>query len=284
MAEKKKNWLAQKIEAIKKRARKDEAYKKRMVVLWAIALTVWVGAIIVVAQFVVSLVAAIIIEKSGVVVDANSAALEAVLMVIVYVMALILIILPPLYLLDSKVGRDGLGLKGLPTWTDILLAPIGYIASMVATIAVLLVVQAVAPSFNLNEAQDVGFNGVYLNIDKAIAFVALVVLAPIAEELIFRGYLYGKLRTRLSAIPAIILVSVLFGLMHGQWNVGIVVGVMSVFLCVARELTGTIYAGILMHMIRNGLAFYLLYVNPIGTTSMAGTLGVALPIIAPFLL
>jgi membrane protease YdiL (CAAX protease family) len=243
-----------------------------------------VGAIIVVAQFVVSLVATIIIKGSDVVVDANSAVLEAVLMVIVYVMALVLIILPPLYLLNSKVSRDSLGLKGLPTWTDILLAPIGYIASMVATIAVLLVVQAVAPSFDLNEAQDVGFNGIYLNIDKAIAFVALVVLAPIAEELIFRGYLYGKLRTRLSAIPAIILVSVLFGLMHGQWNVGIVVGVMSVFLCVARELTGTIYAGILMHMIRNGLAFYLLYVNPISTTSMAGTLGVALPIIAPFLL
>ena len=284
MAEKKKNWLTQKIEAIKKRARKDEAYKKRMVVLWAIALTVWVGAIIVVAQFVVSLVATIIIKGSDAVVDANSAVLEAVLMVIVYVMALVLIILPPLYLLNSKVSRDSLGLKGLPTWTDILLAPIGYIASMVATIAVLLVVQAVAPSFDLNEAQDVGFNGIYLNIDKAIAFVALVVLAPIAEELIFRGYLYGKLRTRLSAIPAIILVSVLFGFMHGQWNVGIVVGVMSVFLCVARELTGTIYAGILMHMIRNGLAFYLLYVNPISTTSMVGTLGVALPIIAPFLL
>ncbi|MBR6169028.1 CPBP family intramembrane metalloprotease [Candidatus Saccharibacteria bacterium] len=284
MAENKKNWLTQKIEAIKKRARKDEAYKKRMVALWAIALTVWVGAIIVVAQFVVSLVATIIIKGSDVVVDANSAVLEAVLMVIVYVMALVLIILPPLYLLNSKVSRDSLGLKGLPTWTDILLAPIGYIASMVATIAVLLVVQAVAPSFDLNEAQDVGFNGIYLNIDKAIAFVALVVLAPIAEELIFRGYLYGKLRTRLSAIPAIILVSVLFGLMHGQWNVGIVVGVMSVFLCVARELTGTIYAGILMHMIRNGLAFYLLYVNPISTTSMVGTLGVALPIIAPFLL
>lgn len=284
MAEKKKNWLTQKIEVIKKRARKDEAYKKRMVVLWAIALTVWVGAIIVVAQFVVSLVATIIIKGSDVVVDANSAVLEAVLMVIVYVMALVLIILPPLYLLNSKVSRDSLGLKGLPTWTDILLAPIGYIASMVATIAVLLVVQAVAPSFDLNEAQDVGFNGIYLNIDKAIAFVALVVLAPIAEELIFRGYLYGKLRTRLSAIPAIILVSVLFGCMHGQWNVGIVVGVMSVFLCVARELTGTIYAGILMHMIRNGLAFYLLYVNPISTTSMVGTLGVALPIIAPFLL
>jgi hypothetical protein len=38
---------------------------------------------------------------------------------------------------------------------------------------------------------------------------------------------------------------------------------MSIFMCIARELTGTIYAGILMHMIRNGIAFYFLYVNPI---------------------
>ena len=143
--------------------------------------------------------------------------------------------------------------------------------------AVLLVIQAFVPSFNLQETQDVGFRmeSLYSNADKMVAFAALVILAPIAEELIFRGYLYGKLRTRLSAIPAIILVSVLFGFMHGQWNVGIVVGVMSIFLCIARELTGTIYAGILMHMIRNGLAFYLLYINPI---SAVGVLGVVLPI------
>jgi membrane protease YdiL (CAAX protease family) len=102
-----------------------------------------------------------------------------------------------------------------------------------------------------------------------VAFVALVILAPVTEELIFRGFLYGKLRSRLNAIPAIILVSVLFGVLHGQWNVGVIVCIMSVFMCIARELTGTIYSGILMHMIRNGIAFYLLYVNPI-MGAMAG--------------
>ena len=35
---------------------------------------------------------------------------------------------------------------------------------------------------------------------------------------------------------------------------------LSVALCVLREITGTIYAGILTHMIKNGVAFYLLYV------------------------
>lgn len=275
MAEKKENWFAKKIAATKKRAQKDKKYKKRVIAAWAIALTIWTGAMFFLAQIAVSLVAFFFIKQFNLVINENVA--QTVIMAISYVVAVALIILPPWYLMKSKVGKDGLGLRGLPTWTDILLAPIGYIASMAATMAVLLVIQAFVPSFNLQETQDVGFRmeSLYSNADKMVAFAALVILAPIAEELIFRGYLYGKLRTRLSAIPAIILVSVLFGFMHGQWNVGIVVGVMSIFLCIARELTGTIYAGILMHMIRNGLAFYLLYINPI---SAVGVLGVALPI------
>ena len=275
MAEKKENWFAKKIAATKKRAQKDKKYKKRVIAAWAIALTIWTGAMFFLAQIVVSLVALFFIKQFNLVTNEN--VVQTVIMAISYVVAVALIILPPWYFMKSKVRKDGLGLRGLPTWTDILLAPIGYIASMAATMAVLLVIQAFVPSFNLQETQDVGFRmeSLYSNADKMVAFAALVILAPIAEELIFRGYLYGKLRTRLSAIPAIILVSVLFGFMHGQWNVGIVVGVMSIFLCIARELTGTIYAGILMHMIRNGLAFYLLYINPI---SAVGVLGVALPI------
>ncbi len=275
MVEKKENWFAKKIAATKKRAQKDKKYKKRVIAVWAIALTIWTGAMFFLAQIVVSLVALFFIKQFNLVTNEN--VVQTVIMAISYVVAIALIILPPWYLMKSKVGKDGLGLRGLPTWTDILLAPIGYIASMAATMAVLLVIQAFVPSFNLQETQDVGFRmeSLYSNADKMVAFAALVILAPIAEELIFRGYLYGKLRTRLSAIPAIILVSVLFGFMHGQWNVGIVVGVMSIFLCIARELTGTIYAGILMHMIRNGLAFYLLYINPI---SAVGVLGVALPV------
>ena len=275
MVEKKENWFAKKIAATKKRAQKDKKYKKRAIAAWAIALTIWTGAMFFLAQIAVSLVALFFIKQFNLVINENVA--QTVIMAISYVVAIVLIILPPWYFMKSKVGKDGLGLRGLPTWTDILLAPIGYIASMVATMAVLLVIQAFVPSFNLQETQDVGFRmeSLYSNADKMVAFAALVILAPIAEELIFRGYLYGKLRTRLSAIPAIILVSVLFGFMHGQWNVGIVVGVMGIFLCIARELTGTIYAGILMHMIRNGLAFYLLYINPI---SAVGVLGVALPV------
>ena len=86
-------------------------------------------------------------------------------------------------------------------------------------------------------------------------------IAPIAEEVVFRGWLYGKFRSKMPAYLSIVLVSALFGLMHGQWNVGINVFCLSIVLCLLREVTGTIWSGIVLHMLKNGLAFYLLFVN-----------------------
>ena len=100
--------------------------------------------------------------------------------------------------------------------------------------------------------------------ERVIAFLVLVVIAPIFEEIIFRGWLYGKLRAKMEAPIAIVIVSLLFGIMHFQWNVGVNVFALSVVLCALREITGTIYAGILTHMIKNGVAFYLLYLVGIG--------------------
>ncbi|MBR2836755.1 CPBP family intramembrane metalloprotease [Candidatus Saccharibacteria bacterium] len=159
--------------------------------------------------------------------------------------------------------RKELGLTGSPTWTDIGLAPIGYIVATLMAAALVWVFN-LFPWFNASEAQQTGFNYYIFGVDRVIAFVVLVILAPIVEEVIFRGWLYGKLRARLSAPLSILIVSALFGLIHFQWNVGVNVFALSVVLCVMREITGTIYAGILTHMIKNGVAFYLLYVMMIG--------------------
>ena len=169
-------------------------------------------------------------------------------------------------LLRSEMRME-LGLSGLPTWTDIGLSPIGFIVSLFLA-AALVGLFSSFPWFNANEVQDVGFSLYMSSGDRIIAFLTLVVMAPIAEEIIFRGWLYGKIRERLTGrvpeavgtIISILIVSVLFGLVHLQWNVGVNVFALSVVLCVLREITGTIYAGILTHMIKNGVAFFLLYV------------------------
>ena len=158
-----------------------------------------------------------------------------------------------------KTTREELGLSGLPTWTDIGLAPLGFIVYLILAL-LLAAAFTLFPWFDPNQAQNVGFNGLFGVADRLLAFVSLVVIAPIAEEIIFRGWLYGKLRSRLSLIPAALLVSLLFGFLHGQWNVAVNVFAMSLVLCGLREITGTIYSGILLHMLKNGFAFYLLYI------------------------
>lgn len=177
---------------------------------------------------------------------------SAIYQALIYVISLALI-------LRFRSSRTELGLRGLPTWTDIGLAPVGFIVYFILA-ALLTAVFTIFPWFNLGETQDVGFNNLFSISDRLIAFFALVIVAPIAEEIIFRGFLYGKLRSRLNILPAMLIVSLAFGAMHGQWNVGVNVFALSLVLCTLREITGTTYSGILLHMLKNGLAFYMLYV------------------------
>lgn len=162
-------------------------------------------------------------------------------------------------------NREELGLKGWPTWTDILFAIVGFVAQLLLG-ALFDMIFKLFPWYNAEEAQNLGFSGAY-GPDRIAIFALLVIVAPIAEELIFRGWLYGKLRGKLSFgkkfewlnLPvSIIITSFLFGLVHGQWNAAVNVFALSIVLCLMREVTGTIYSGMLVHMLKNGLAFYLL--------------------------
>ena len=185
-----------------------------------------------------------------------------------YALMITLTILVPAKILKkikfTKTNRQELGLENLPTWIDIGLAPVGFIAYTILAAAIVAVFSTIFPWFDASEIQDTGFNNFANNLDKVIAFFALVVIAPIAEEIIFRGWLYGKLRQiipqKISIPLSMLIVSILFGLVHLQWNVGVNVFCLSLILCAMREVTGTIYSGIFLHMLKNGIAFYLLYV------------------------
>lgn len=55
----------------------------------------------------------------------------------------------------------------------------------------------------------------------ALIFARVFVLVPLAEELFFRGALYGWLRRYLPALPTILLTALLFGFEHTAWGVPI---------------------------------------------------------------
>ena len=138
---------------------------------------------------------------------------------------------------------------------------VGAVAYIALTVSLSFIAQAIIPGFNPNQAQDVGVSDRLFSLDLAIAFVVLVIVVPLCEELIFRGILYGKLRSaKLPVAASVFFVSLLFGVAHGQWNVGIDTFALSLVLCTLREYTGSIWSGFLLHAIKNSVAFYAVYV------------------------
>ena len=243
---------------IQKQSKKSKAWRVLFVGLFGVLLAAWVAAVLYGVQFAVAFVFVRLLSSE----QLASNTVNAIYQVIVYALALLVTIGLPWKILKRKTTRDELGLRGLPTWTDLLLAPIGFIVTIILSAALTAVMMALLPGIEWEQAQNVGYNKntLYQARDFILAFTCLVVLAPVCEEIIFRGWLYGKLRFRMPAVPAILITSLLFGIVHGQWNVGVTVFAMSIGMCVMRELTGTIWGGILLHMIKNGLAFYFLFV------------------------
>ena len=242
-----------------KKKHQSKFWKVFLTIVELLAFTGWVLLALQISQWILLGAVTLLREVFGVEIQ-YSASLQTVLSAIVYVIDLFITIGVPALLFGGKADRNSLGLRGLFTWTDIGMGVIGFILSMIGALIIGALASAIFPWIDMEEAQEVGFDNISGFKDMLMAFLALVVIAPVAEEIVFRGWLYGKLRRRTWAIPAIMLTSVAFGVAHGQWNVGITVAVMSLFMCLIREMTGTIYGGMIVHMLKNGLAFYLLFV------------------------
>ena len=175
-----------------------------------------------------------------------------------------------------------------------------YIVYVIVLTAILGAISYLVPSFNLDESQDVGFKNA-LGWQLVMAFIGLVVITPIAEEMLFRGFLYkglkgdgsGKLMLIIGLLLALILVllgsieaslailvltilsyiiyyknhrfgatifvSMLFGLVHMQWNVAVDTFILSLALVWLVEKTGNLWSAIALHSLKNFMAFIFVF-------------------------
>ena len=93
----------------------------------------------------------------------------------------------------------------------------------------------------------------------ALAFsLAAIVVAPVAEELFFRAFLYRALRNRLRVWSACLVNAATFSSLHVQYlatpEAFVVIAVFAVGTCLAYELTGSVFAPIAIHAAFNTLA------------------------------
>lgn len=93
-------------------------------------------------------------------------------------------------------------------------------------------------------------------------FITMVLVAPVVEELVFRGYLFQAWRNSFLGLWGTLLAtSALFTLIHaGQYPMIILAMLFSfsLLLGLAREKTGSVYVPMAMHAANNLLAFILI--------------------------
>lgn len=93
-----------------------------------------------------------------------------------------------------------------------------------------------------------------------LAVLALGVLAPTVEELIFRGLVYGYVEGRFGAIAAVIVSSLLFAAAHVEWiHVALVLPI-GLLLGWVRMRAGSLWPPMLAHIANNSVAIVATYI------------------------
>lgn len=89
-------------------------------------------------------------------------------------------------------------------------------------------------------------------------FLMVSVMAPLVEELLFRGVMLSALRQRLGAAPAIIVTSLIFALAHPQGPIAVPsLFVLGATFATLREIRGSLLPGMVAHAINNGIMITL---------------------------
>lgn len=83
------------------------------------------------------------------------------------------------------------------------------------------------------------------------------VFAPVAEELLFRGVIYGYLRRMLKLFPAAVISAVFFGVYHGNAIQGIYAFIMGCLIVYAYEYFGDFRFAVGVHMAANVIVYIL---------------------------
>jgi len=138
-----------------------------------------------------------------------------------------------------------------------------YFLTLLVTVGI---VSKLIPGLDTNQVQQIGFDTAK-GFDLVFVFLTLVVLPPIAEEILFRGFLFSRLKTQAGVYTAAIITSTIFALAHTEflgdnplnWIAALDTFVFSFFLIFLYVKTKSLWPSIFLHGIKNCVAFIFLF-------------------------
>lgn len=164
------------------------------------------------------------------------------------------IVLAVLWFMARRRGLSVAAFTGLQHRTNMAISVLalaaGLAAAFWATIAVNLIPwpEAWAEAYQTE-------SGALTTARPVLDFLAVVLLAPLVEEMLFRGVIYDAFCMLLPAGAAVVFQGVLFGSVHGSIIWMLYATFMGCVLGYVRKHTGSVRPCVLMHMAFNGSSY-----------------------------
>lgn len=140
---------------------------------------------------------------------------------------------------------------------------INYVAAvimMAGAIMIGVVISAVAGSIFKESGYNVDISMESLIGDSfAVTLIIVAILPAICEELMFRGYILSAMEKGMKPKGALLLSAALFGIYHMSIVKFFTTGFLGLVICYVAYKTKSIFAGMVMHFINNGLSCVILY-------------------------
>ncbi len=98
----------------------------------------------------------------------------------------------------------------------------------------------------------------YSRMDYAIAFFSILIVAPLFEEFLFRGFIMGELKKVMRPWAAILLQAVIFGASHGFLFQSVFAAFAGLFIGIIYHRTKNIFSAALCHSVFNFTSVFML--------------------------
>ena len=166
--------------------------------------------------------------------------------------------------------RIGLSFQGLRQ--SLRQAIGGYVTAIPVLVGVLLATMAVIKLIGWEPEPQPVFELLYAEPRSSVVWYAMwlvMLLGPVAEEVVFRGVAYTMLKRRVGIGWAIVLSGVLFALLHVD-PVGFVpIAVLGMLLAYLYEQTGSLVPSIAVHMAHNSVMVFMVYLVKVAVQATA---------------
>ena len=174
----------------------------------------------------------------------------AIIVIVVDVLALMLV---PALVLRGRGAARLLGLRA-PSWRALGWGLTALVAAWITIVAYQAVVEALEIEW-LEPVSAIDGEDSFTVLAAALTGVAVLLVAPLAEEIFHRGFLVGAIRRRWGAIAAVPLSAAIFSALHFDVGSLIPFFVVGVAFALAYLKSGNLWASISAHFVFNLVAF-----------------------------